>query len=75
MDMNEAFSRSKAMMTGNKWETFVLDLSFLGWKILSALTYGVLNLLYVSPYINLTNAELYVALCSSGSGSGEQYRY
>ena len=32
-----AFEISKRMMMGNKWNTFVLDLSFLGWEILSAL--------------------------------------
>lgn len=75
MDMHEAFARSRAMMTGNKWEAFVLDLSFLGWRILAAFTCGVLNVLYVSPYVHLTDTELYVELCSSGNENGEQYRY
>lgn len=75
MDMHEAFARSKSMMMGNKWETFVLDLSFLGWRILAAFTWGILNVLYVSPYVHLTNTELYVELCSSGNGNGGQYGY
>ena len=75
MDMHEAFMRSREMMTGNKWETFVLDLSFFGWTFLSAFTCGILGILYVFPYINLTNTELYVELCSLGRESGEQYNY
>ena len=32
-----AFEISKQMMKGNKWDTFVLDLSFIGWQILSGI--------------------------------------
>ena len=53
---------SRQMMNGHKWRTFVLDLSFLGWLILSALTCGILHLFYVGPYIEATNAELYEAV-------------
>ena len=41
----EAFKMSKQMMKGNKWKTFILDLSFFGWHILSIFTFGLLNLL------------------------------
>ncbi len=58
----EAFALSKKMMTGQKWKTFVLDLSFLGWNLLSLLTLGILSIFYVEPYMNLTNAELYNTL-------------
>lgn len=58
----EAFALSKEMMTGNKWNAFVLDLSFIGWILLSILTLGILAIFYVSPYIDATNAELYFAL-------------
>lgn len=50
------------MMTGNKWKAFVLDLSFLGWSILGGITLGILNVLFVAPYQNLTKAELYQTL-------------
>ena len=49
-------------MHGNKWETFVLDLSFIGWYLLSMLTVGILSIFYVNPYIESTNAELYAFL-------------
>ena len=58
----EAFKLSKQMMKGNKWRTFILDMSFLGWNILSVLTHGILSILYVNPYNAATIAELYLEL-------------
>ena len=37
MDRKEAFQISKRMMDGQKMETFILDLSFIGWILLSAI--------------------------------------
>lgn len=62
MSSDEAFEMSKQLMTGNKWRAFVLDLSFIGWAILSALTFGILGIFYVNPYIYQTEAELYLKL-------------
>lgn len=58
----EAFARSKQMMSGNKWKAFVLDLSFLGWEILNTMTIGILGIFYVKPYEYQTEAALYEAL-------------
>lgn len=58
----EAFKLSKQMMKGNKWKLFVLDLSFIGWEILSLFTFGLLNIFYVNPYKVATNVELYDVL-------------
>ncbi|MDO4806532.1 MAG: DUF975 family protein [Coriobacteriales bacterium] len=58
----EALEQSKQMMQGNKWKAFVLDLSFIGWHLLSGLTLGLLSIFYVAPYQNQTNAALYEAL-------------
>lgn len=55
----EAFAMSKEMMMGNKMDTFVLQLSFLGWIILSVLTCGILAVFYVGPYMECTIAALY----------------
>ena len=63
MSSSEVFAQSKQMMNGNKWAAFVLDLSFIGWYILSGLTLGILAIFYVSPYVNATHAALYEALC------------
>ncbi len=67
MSYKEAFAKSKNMMMGNKWDTFVLDLSFLGWFILNSLTCGILGLFYVNPYYYATDANLYRALKMGGS--------
>ncbi|MCR5291828.1 MAG: DUF975 family protein [Eubacterium sp.] len=58
----EAFRLSKEMMAGNKWRAFVLDLSFIGWDLLSVLTCGILSIFFVDPYKYATDAELYLAL-------------
>lgn len=58
----EAFKLSKQMMQGNKWKTFVLDISFFLWYLLSILTFGLLSVLYVNPYSLATNTELFVTL-------------
>lgn len=62
MDWREALNTSKEMMDGQKWNTFVLDMSFFGWHLLSIFTCGILEPFYVTPYNLLTNAELYHAL-------------
>ena len=62
MTKEQAFAESKRMMTGQKWRAFVLDLSFIGWDILSALTLGILGIFYVQPYMDATHAALYEAL-------------
>ncbi|MEE0865274.1 MAG: DUF975 family protein [Clostridia bacterium] len=62
MKWKETFKLSKQMMKGNKWKLFVLDLSFIGWEILSLLTFGLLNIFYVNPYKIATNVELYEVL-------------
>lgn len=75
IDTREAFEISRQMMSGNKWNAFVLDLSFLGWSILSAFTCGILAIFYVNPYIYMTNAELYVALKEiTFGGRGQSYQ-
>ena len=61
----EAIRRSWDMMNGHKWELFVLGLSFLGWEILNLMTFGVLGLFYVNPYMALTYAGYHDALCGA----------
>ena len=62
MTYKEVFAESKRLMNGHKWKTFVLDLSFIGWWILSGLTFGLLGVFYVSPYYSATAAALYEEL-------------
>ena len=58
----EAITLSRQMMDGHKWNAFVLDLSFIGWAILSSVTLGLAGIFYVNPYKYCTDAELYQAL-------------
>lgn len=67
MPTKQVFAESRAMMKGNKWKAFVLDLSFLGWDLLSILTLGILGIFYVNPYQKMTNAALYEALAFGGT--------
>lgn len=62
MTSKEAFAKSKQLMKGQKWNAFVLDLSFIGWEILSLLTVRILGVFFVDPYRNMTNAALYEKL-------------
>ena len=49
IDCSEAIKKSIDYMKGNKMRLFMLDLSFLGWDILEALTFGILAV-YVEPW-------------------------
>lgn len=54
----EALKLSKKMVAGNRGELFVLDLSFIGWGILCAITFGLASI-YVIPYYFTTVALYY----------------
>jgi uncharacterized membrane protein len=40
----------------------VADLSFIGWLILGSLTFGILDIVYVVPYMSTTIAGFYTEL-------------
>lgn len=69
MSREEAFETSKNMMMGNKWNAFVLDLSFIGWKFLSIFTCNILRIFYVNPYIYQTSAALFERLSTPNGAS------
>lgn len=54
----EAINRSKAMMNGHKMDLFVLQLSFIGWHLLGAFTFGIAYV-WITPYISATTANFY----------------
>lgn len=62
MPYKEVLERSRQMMQGQKWKTFVLELSFLWWEILGVFTCGILQIFYIMPYKQLTRAALYLEL-------------
>ena len=63
LSTREALRMSREMMDGEKLNTWVLDLSFIGWRILGTLVFFIGNFL-VTPYVEATNAQLYFALCA-----------
>ena len=62
MGANEAITLSRKMMKGHKWEAFVLDLSFILWRLLNWCTFGILGILFLNPYIEATDSEYYAHL-------------
>ena len=62
LDHKRVFQLSREMMNGHKMEAFVLQWSFFGWILLSVFTTGILNILYVNPYMQATYAEFYSAV-------------
>lgn len=72
MSTKELFAASREMMRGQKWDTFVLDLSFIGWYLLGACTCGIAIIFWVYPYQFLTNAALYRELAGLDSGYNPQ---
>lgn len=61
MRREDAFMISRKMMMGQKMDVFVLDLSFIGWRILEGITGGIFGIFFVEPYYQATAAELYTA--------------
>lgn len=59
---SEVLRRSADMMYGQRWNAFLLDLSFLGWVLLMILTGGLLGVFWINPYYYNTNAALYLKL-------------
>lgn len=57
----DVLKESARIMKGHKFELFVLQLSFLGWMILSGLTFGIVGF-YVIPYYNATLANYYLSI-------------
>ena len=56
-----ALKISKEITKGHKMDLFLMDLSFLGWTILSYLTCGILDL-WLKPYKTMAFTNAYHAL-------------
>lgn len=86
----QAVRRSKTAMKGWKWSLFVLDLSFFGWMLLSALLGSLLSwflpvvitdvlAFWILPYRQASEANFYDAITGpsqpSGGCAGPDYDY
>lgn len=58
MGANDAITRSKELMKGNKWRLFCMEISFIGWMILSVFTCGIGDL-WLTPYRAAAHAAFY----------------
>ena len=58
MTAGEAIEQSKQMMFGNRWRLFCLQLSFIGWDLLCAVTLGIGHL-WLTPYKQAAMAAFY----------------
>lgn len=56
--INAAITKSRKLMHGYKWKYFLLQLSFIGWIILSLITLGI-GFIWLSPYLSASNAAFY----------------
>lgn len=63
MKGSEARAISSKAMQGNKMNVFLLDLSFIGWLLVTVITFGIAGIFYVTPYIMSTNAAVYRHVC------------
>ncbi len=61
LSKERVFEISRRTMEGEKWDFFVLQLSFFGWYLLGMLTCGF-GLYFVLPYQQATTAEFYACM-------------
>ena len=68
---NQAIKMSKKMTDGYKGDLFVLNLSFIGWMMLSVITGGLVGIFWSNPYMGLTHAGAYEDLKWKAIQSGK----
>lgn len=66
----QALKISMRMTDGYKGELFVMVLSFLGWYLLDLLTFGLLGILYIDPYMLTSYAGMYEELKARALANG-----
>ncbi|HXK77219.1 MAG TPA: DUF975 family protein [Oscillospiraceae bacterium] len=69
ISMDRAFELSRQMTQGEKWEIFVMELSFIGWYVLCAFTCGI-GIYFLMPYLEASRAELYEVMREKAHGLG-----
>lgn len=70
LNVRQAAGLSRRMMRGHKWELFKLELSFIGWIVLSIVTLGLAGIFYFNPYNAATVAEFYAELRRTAKRNG-----
>ncbi len=72
IDSKRAFEISKEMTLDEKFDIFLLGLSFIGWILLGTLACGI-GVLFVEPYMQATYAELYQVEREKAIGPGLRF--
>ncbi len=63
---NECIKESMEMTNGHKMELFVLELSFIGWAFVGAITFGIAYI-WIIPYMQATYTNAYNSLKPSAA--------
>ncbi len=71
IEAEEAMRQSKQMMEGHKTEFFMLMLSFIGWFLLSCLTFGI-GFLFLSSYTMMASMLFYQKLKGQTAQNAQQ---
>lgn len=62
LNAEQVLERCCEMTNGHEWELFVFELSYIGWDILNAFTFGIVGVLYATPYRSMARALIYEEL-------------
>lgn len=69
LSIPQAMDISKRITANNKWNLFVLDLSFLGWILLCVLSCGI-GFIWLRPYMRMTYVNAYHAMLKNALETG-----
>ena len=58
----KAISLSRKMMNHHKWEMFKIDVTLVGWVLLSSITFGLGGIFFGNPYRTAVESEFYIHL-------------
>ena len=72
LSSKEAVQKSEEIMKGNRGKLFVLQLSFIGWSILAAFTFGI-GLLWLIPYMQFATIAFYYFLANKNNNNSEKF--
>ena len=64
MPARNVLAYSKALMYGNRWRLFCLEMSFFGWALLCILSFGI-GFLWLAPYQSAAMAAFYRDISST----------
>lgn len=72
MTANEAITKSKELMDGNRWRLFCLEISFIGWSLLAALFTLGIGFFWLVPYMEASYAAFYREITAEKYGREEK---